>query len=137
MLLDLKIRRASLLVERRMNRYLRKADIDIVELGVLIAASEKLQSQVDIATALDIHPNSISQICGRLLRMEYIERRHDPEDRRRLLVSLTPLGHSLVKKTKQAVADLEGLIFYPLSDEQIEQLDALVTKLGTPHPVSG
>lgn len=129
MLLELKLHRTSLLIERKLNGYLHKAGIDVTDLAVLIAASEKPQSQIEIATALEIHPNLVTQACGRLQRIEYIERQHDPEDRRRFLVFLSPLGHSLVRETKAARAELARLIFYPLNEEEIEQFDSLLTKL--------
>lgn len=129
MLFDFKLHRASLLVERKLNGYLRKAGMNVVDLGVLIAASKKPQSQIEIASALDIHPNVVTQACARLERMKYIERQQDPEDRRRLLVFLSPLGHGLVRKTKAAMAELARLIFYPLNQEEIEQFDLLLTKI--------
>jgi DNA-binding MarR family transcriptional regulator len=130
LLLHLKLRRFDIILARRLNRYLQvRTDLDRVELSVLVTASEEERSQIEIANLLEIHPNVMTQIVRRLVKLRYAERQKDRKDRRRLLLVPSPAGISLVKRIKRNSGQLLRVLLHPLSDEQIEQLEALVTKL--------
>ncbi len=64
---------------------------------------------------LSIGESAASLLTEQLVRREYAERRTDPDDRRRVLVSVTPLGEELVAELRHGrrqtlhewLADLE------------------------------
>jgi DNA-binding MarR family transcriptional regulator len=128
MLLHLKLRRFEAILDQRIRRYLNNTHIDLLDLGVLITASEESRSQIELAKLLEIHPNVMTRISGRLEQMKLIERKAG-DDKRRLMVTPTPEGLSLVRRIKRNDAKALGKVLHPLSPEQIEQLDALVTRL--------
>jgi DNA-binding MarR family transcriptional regulator len=51
-----------------------------------------------------------------------IERRRDPADRRRLVISLTADGHALIRQYRGQVTDLEHRMLSGLTGEQREEL---------------
>jgi MarR family transcriptional regulator, organic hydroperoxide resistance regulator len=49
----------------------------------------------DLADLLHVHPSSLTGVLGRLARSKLLERRRDPNDGRRAILSLTPKGKAL------------------------------------------
>ena len=114
----------------RISRYLKQStSLGRLELLVLLTSSDELRSQADIAKLLRMHPNVMSQVVRRLENLHYGQRERDPKDHRRLLFGPTPEGQKLVKQMRRNRAQLERLFLHPLSDEEIEQLRAILTKI--------
>jgi len=125
----LKLRLFESILERRLSRFLRvRTAMDELDFAVLITASEQLHSQVEMAKTLHIHPNVMTQIVRRLGESGYLERKRG-SDKRRFLLTPTPAGLDLVRKVKRANVQLSRLVLHPLSDEQIRQLNEMVTTL--------
>lgn len=55
----------------------------------------------DLAVAERVRPQSMTQTIADLLQDGLVERRGDPEDRRRMLVSLTPAGRSTLEQDRR------------------------------------
>jgi MarR family transcriptional regulator for hemolysin len=53
-------------------------------------------SQVDLADVLELQPISLVRLLDRLVEHGFLERRHDPRDRRANRLFLTPAGRQLV-----------------------------------------
>jgi DNA-binding MarR family transcriptional regulator len=49
----------------------------------------------DLAELLHVHPSSLTGVLGRLERSQLLERRRDPSDGRRAILSLTAKGRAL------------------------------------------
>ena len=49
----------------------------------------------DLAELLHVHPSSLTGVLGRLERSQLLERRRDPRDGRRAILSLTAKGRAL------------------------------------------
>jgi DNA-binding MarR family transcriptional regulator len=62
-----------------------------------------------------VKPPTMSQIVNRLAADAYLERRPDPQDGRRVLLTLTPAGEALAQEIRRP-----GLVWF---DEQLAQLD--------------
>jgi DNA-binding MarR family transcriptional regulator len=60
------------------------------------------QSVSDLAAAERVRPQSMAQTVGDLEADELVERRPDPDDRRRALVILTPAGKSRIEADRRA-----------------------------------
>ncbi len=49
----------------------------------------------DVASELGVHPSNATRICTRLGEVGLVDRREDPDDRRRLVLTLTAAGRRL------------------------------------------
>jgi len=86
-------------------------------------------TQRTIAEALEVREISAGRLIDRLCKEGYLERRHHPSDRRAYSVYLTPKAQPVLD-TLDALATLhEGKIFAGFSAEDIEKLDALLSKI--------
>ena len=93
---------------------------------------EGLRSVADLAQAERVRPQSMAQTVGDLEADALVERRPDPDDRRRALVSLTPAGRARIEEDRRVregwlVKALEEL---PESDrETIERAVEILGRL--------
>ena len=89
---------------------------------------EGTQTVSDLAVAERVRPQSMAQTVGDLEADGLVERRPDPGDRRRALVSLTPAGHEVLRADRQHREGwLAGAISEQLSpEEQAVLADAVV-----------
>jgi DNA-binding MarR family transcriptional regulator len=80
-----------------------KLDLSMAQLKVLMRVACGLrQSLGGVAQDLGISPPTASHLVDRLVRQGLVERREDPEDRRRVLLATTPLGEDLVERLRRA-----------------------------------
>lgn len=56
----------------------------------------------EIAERLLIKPNTAAELVNRLAKLNWVERREDPVDRRRIDVTLTPKAEALLEQLSQA-----------------------------------
>jgi DNA-binding MarR family transcriptional regulator len=81
---------------------------------------------LDIAKGLDLTPPTVSVGVRRLARVGWLERRHDPCDRRARPLYLTPEGEKLVEKVISHRNQVLKLFLSGLTlDEQEQLLDLL------------
>jgi DNA-binding MarR family transcriptional regulator len=63
-----------------------------------------------VAKWMEIHPSTATRLCDGLVRAKLLDRREDPIDRRRMVLSLTDRGKKLVEELqgyrRQAVANI-------------------------------
>jgi len=72
---------------------------------------------------------SISQALDRVERAGLVTRRSAPDDRRKVLVSLTPEGVRFADDVKGAYDDTRKRVFKRLTDDELDQIDDAVTTL--------
>lgn len=63
---------------------------------VLVASSSTEVTTSSVAAALDVDLSTASRMCGRLVNAGWLDRRESPQDRRNLLLSLTPEGSAVL-----------------------------------------
>ena len=97
-------------------------------LAVLEGAGQPL-SPTTIADRLIISTASMTSLLDTLERRGLVERRPDPDDRRRLLVSLTDAGRSLVDAFLPQVVALQTAITGGLSEAERQQLRQSLAKI--------
>ncbi|MFL5830909.1 MAG: MarR family winged helix-turn-helix transcriptional regulator [Solirubrobacteraceae bacterium] len=94
---------------------------------------EGAQSVSDLAAAERVRPQSMAQTVGDLEGEGLVERRPDPDDRRRALVELTAHGREvLAQDRRQRVGWLAGAIaddFTPREQEQLRGAIELLRRL--------
>lgn len=81
-----------------------------------------------IGERLMVHPTSVTSLIDRLVKQGLVHREHDPEDRRRVLASLTPEGRRVLDAGTDALVAI-GFGLGALSREQQEEGYALLTIL--------
>jgi len=77
----------------------------------------------EVAEYLMVRPHSAAELIGRLAKMNLIERLRDPEDRRRVRVSLSPLAERKLENLSSAHLQELGAIRSMLV-RLLEQIDA-------------
>ncbi len=86
-------------------------------------------SQRELAESLDIRSASVSELLTKMEDEELITRRHDPADKRVILIELTDKGHAEANRVAERRKEANKNLFALLSDEEKEQLKVILDKL--------
>jgi len=91
--------------------------------------SEGGQSSAQLARAIGIRPQSITEVIGPLEHRGLIRRRQSPEHRRILRITLTPAGNDLSAQAKQVAGQLEQELLTALTPGELNSLRSALEKL--------
>ena len=86
---------------------------------------------------LSISKQAVSQLIDTMVMRGYLERTADREDRRRLLLTLTPRGEAAARVCWEAATEVDEELERRLSPAGVSALRAsliLLAELGTEHP---
>lgn len=127
----IKLMRATESLNNRLNRQLSDAGLTVSQFGVLEALLHLGPlNQKALGEKLLKSGGNITLVIDNLEKNGWVERHQDPEDRRSMLIHLTPEG-------KKFIADyfpqhLERIIseFKVLSNKELDQMAAICKKLG-------
>src|SRR5580658_5660676 len=78
--------------------------------------------QADVVSSLGLSKQAASQLIDTLVLREYLERRNDPEDRRRMGVRLTARGRSAAIAIQGAIDAIEATLAQLISSEELHGL---------------
>jgi DNA-binding MarR family transcriptional regulator len=70
--------------------------VTMPQFRVLVMASEAPRNLTAIAEDLDVHPSNATRLCDRLVKAGLLNRERAVEDRRQVVLTLTPRGKRLV-----------------------------------------
>ena len=85
------------------------------------------QNHLGRATAMDAA--TIKGVVDRLAKLDFVETAADPEDRRRLTVSLTKAGSAIVAAKVATALQVSGETLAPLTADESRTLMALLLRL--------
>ncbi len=85
------------------------------------------QNRLGRLTAMD--PATIQGVTRRLNDRGYLERSPDPNDRRRMVLKLTPEGHGVVERLLDRIDAVNGQILAPLAPDEQEQFRSLLKRI--------
>nr|WSX49254.1 MarR family winged helix-turn-helix transcriptional regulator [Streptomyces sp. NBC_00974] len=94
-------------------------------------------SQATLSGRTGIHRSDLVAVINELAERELVERAPDPADRRRNVVTLTPLGRRRLRRLEQLLAAAQEELLSPLSTPEREQLTRLLGRLVAHHAHSG
>jgi len=87
------------------------------------------KSASKLAQIFGVSRPTITRMVDGLAKKGLVERRHDPDDRRLAIISLTVQGRALQEATEAAAECFLADILTQLTDERLTRLDAALTDL--------
>lgn len=82
-----------------------------------------------LAQHIAVDPRNLSAIVEELVTSGLIQRQIHPEDRRRRMLSLTPLGEQVAERLATAAADIQDELLQGLTEPEQATLNTLLSKL--------
>jgi MarR family transcriptional regulator, transcriptional regulator for hemolysin len=128
--LGLHLTRVSRTVSRAFDATLAEAGGSLPAWLVLISLkSRQLASQRELAEAVGIQGATLTHHLDTMESAGLVTRRRDPANRRLHLVELTPAGDALFLRLRDAAMAFDRRLRAGLSDDDVAQLEALLTRL--------
>ena len=107
-------------------------DLDAAHLNVFQYPGPQGARPSELAARLRISKQALNYLLGQLERLDYLERRPDPDDLRSKRVALTPRGTTAVRVIRDAVAEIETAWAQQLGPKRFAQLRSLLLELNDP-----
>jgi DNA-binding MarR family transcriptional regulator len=104
-------------------------DLDAAHLNVFQYPGPQGARPSELAARLRISKQALNYLLGELERLDYLERRPDPDDLRSKRVALTKRGVSAIGVIRDAVGEIETAWAQKLSPKRFAQLRRLLLEL--------
>lgn len=125
------IRRAHQLAVAQFMEATRKHDVTPVQYALLAALAQSPEDvdQVTLAHRAALDTSTAASTLDRMETKGWIERRTDPNDRRRRVLHITRAGSGFIKRVAKDVSAAQAQILAPLSVGERETLCVLLSKI--------
>jgi DNA-binding MarR family transcriptional regulator len=128
------LKRLGFVIKERMMEALEETGLSGYHHAVLALLDEEpRETQAMIADALGYDRSHLVGVLDELEEKGLIERRRDPSDRRRHLVSLTPAGEKALARLRAIAKRVDDEFFEPLSADERKTLKGLLARLASHH----
>jgi DNA-binding MarR family transcriptional regulator len=107
-------------------------DLDAAHLNVFQYPGPQGARPSELAARLRISKQALNYLLGELERLDYLERRPDPDDLRSKRVALTPRGTSAIGVIREAVGEVETTWAQQLGPKRFALLRSLLLDLNQP-----
>ena len=107
-------------------------DLDAAHLNVFQFPGPQGTRPSELAARLRISKQALNYLLGELERLEYLERRPDPDDLRSKRVAITPRGVSAIGVIREAVGEVETSWAQQLGPKRFGQLRSILLDLNQP-----
>jgi len=104
-------------------------DLDAAHLTVFQYPGPQGARPTELAARLKISKQALNYLLGELERLDYLERRPDPDDLRSKRVGLTPRGTAVAQRMREAVDEMETTWAQQLGSRRFAQLRNLLLEL--------
>jgi DNA-binding MarR family transcriptional regulator len=119
-------------VQRRMLERLHERgfeDLDAAHLNVFQYPGPQGARPTELAARLRMSKQALNYLLGQLERLDYLQRRPDPDDLRSKRIALTPRGTAAIGVIREAVDEVETAWAQQLGPERFTQLRNLLLEL--------
>lgn len=128
------LKRLGMLAKERSFRAYEEAGFTPYQHAALLVLDEGVrETQGEIADVLGYDRGQLVGILDELEERELIERKRDPDDRRRHIVSLTPGGKRALARLRALSAKVEGTYLSQLGEGERDELHRLLLRLAEVH----
>jgi DNA-binding MarR family transcriptional regulator len=104
-------------------------DFDAAYLSVFQYPGPQGTRPSELAARLRITKQALNYLLGELERLDYLERRPDPDDRRAKRIAFTPRGEAAVRVIRDAVMDVEARWTEQLGPKDFARLRTILLRL--------
>lgn len=112
-------------------RNLEEFGVTETQFGMLDLLSKKESHKVtDLAEKMGVKPSAITTMIDRLTTNGLVSRRHDDNDRRAVLVSITDEGREVITKFEEKCRRVLKSYLSHLEQDELEALATIYEKLG-------
>jgi DNA-binding MarR family transcriptional regulator len=111
-------------------------DLDAVHLTVFQYPGPHGTRPSQLAAQLRISKQALNYLLGELERLDYLDRRPDPDDLRSKRIVLTTRGEAAVRVIREAVGDIEADWAQRLGPRRFAQLRTLLLEINQAEPAA-
>ncbi|GAA0133348.1 MarR family transcriptional regulator [Paenibacillus sp. YSY-4.3] len=121
----------SMVVKKLQNEIMQHRDLPLTgpQFHMLsLIAKEQSCNVTYLAEALVVKPSAITVMLDRLVQNGYVERKHDEQDRRAVLLSITEQGKEVYQKARKKSREVLTRYFACLDENEKEVLERVINK---------
>jgi DNA-binding MarR family transcriptional regulator len=107
-------------------------DLDAAHLNVFQYPGPQGARPSELAIRLRISKQALNYLLGELERLDYLERRPDPDDLRSKRIALTRRGTAAIGVIREAVGEIEATWAQRLGPKRFAELRSLLLELNQP-----
>ena len=104
-------------------------DLDAAHLNVFQYPGPQGARPSELAAQLQVTKQALNYLLGELERLDYLERRPDPDDLRSKRIALTPRGTSAIGVIRDAVGEMESTWAQQLGPRRFAELRNILLEL--------